>query len=99
MNCIKEERVGHKKEILWIKAHKTKNQEDIFPIFKCAGCHSYRPWGAFLIGFTSGVTYLGISSALKGMKIDDPLDIVAVHLGGGLGQIAILLKTQIQIMH
>ena len=52
-----------------------------------------------MIGFTSGVTYLGISSALKGMKIDDPLDIVAVHLGGGLGQIAILLKTQIQIMH
>lgn len=33
---------------------------------------------------TSGFTYYGVSNLVVALKIDDPLDAVAVHGGGGL---------------
>lgn len=50
----------------------------------CAGCDAVYPWGAAVIGMVSGATYMAWSSLMVSLKVDDPLDAVAVHLGGGL---------------
>ncbi|XP_033646044.1 putative ammonium transporter 1 [Asterias rubens] len=50
----------------------------------CAGCNALAPWGAAIVGVVSGVVYVVWSYAVCKLKIDDPLDAVAVHLGGGL---------------
>ncbi|XP_013379842.1 putative ammonium transporter 1 isoform X2 [Lingula anatina] len=56
----------------------------------CAGCDVLMPWGACIVGVIAGITYLFWSWAVQAMKIDDPLDAVAVHGGGGLwGLIAV----------
>ncbi|XP_072032959.1 putative ammonium transporter 1 [Amphiura filiformis] len=50
----------------------------------CAGCNAVSPWGAVIIGSVAGVVYIISSWAVIRIKVDDPLDAVAVHLGGGL---------------
>ncbi|XP_071509116.1 putative ammonium transporter 1 [Diadema antillarum] len=50
----------------------------------CAGCNSVYPWGAAAVGAVSGVTFIAWSSLMEKVRVDDPLDAVAVHLGGGL---------------
>ncbi|XP_072034506.1 putative ammonium transporter 1 isoform X2 [Amphiura filiformis] len=50
----------------------------------CAGCNAVAAWGAIIIGIISGFTYLAWSWLVLKCKVDDPLDAVAVHLGGGL---------------
>ena len=53
-------------------------------VSQCAGCNVYQPWAAFIIGVISGPVYLGVSSLMLRFKLDDPLDAVAVHAGGGI---------------
>ncbi|XP_078670890.1 putative ammonium transporter 1 [Branchiostoma floridae x Branchiostoma belcheri] len=57
----------------------------------CAGCNNVYPWAACIIGVVAGVAYCGWSQLiLKVLKVDDPLDAVAVHFGGGFwGVIAV----------
>ena len=50
----------------------------------CAGCNAYYPWVAIIISIVAGVFYVFASKAIVNMKIDDPLDAVAVHLVSGL---------------
>lgn len=50
----------------------------------CAGCNVLFPWGSLITGIIAGPLYLGLSSAMELFEIDDPLDAVAVHAGGGL---------------
>jgi Amt family ammonium transporter len=50
----------------------------------CAGCDKYNIGSAFIIGFFAALTYMGISKLMLICKLDDPLDAVAVHAGGGL---------------
>ena len=47
------------------------------------GCDGYHPMLAALIGFVSGPSYLGISRLKVRLQIDDPVEAVAIHLGGG----------------
>ena len=47
------------------------------------GCDGYHPLVAALIGLVSGPSYLGISRLMVHLQIDDPVDAVAIHLGGG----------------
>ena len=49
----------------------------------CAGCNSYYPWISAGIAFVAGVIYVSISLLMVKLKIDDPLDAVAVHAGAG----------------
>ncbi|CAH3160543.1 unnamed protein product [Pocillopora meandrina] len=49
----------------------------------CAGCNAVHPYAAFVIGIIAGMAYVGWSTLMIRLKIDDPLDAVAVHLGGG----------------
>ncbi|XP_022793819.1 putative ammonium transporter 1 [Stylophora pistillata] len=49
----------------------------------CAGCNAIYPYAAFAIGIIAGVAYVGWSTLILYFKIDDPLEAVAVHLGGG----------------
>eukprot|EP01023_Acetabularia_acetabulum_P021641 TRINITY_DN213_c0_g1_i1.p1 TRINITY_DN213_c0_g1~~TRINITY_DN213_c0_g1_i1.p1 ORF type:complete len:476 (+),score=135.80 TRINITY_DN213_c0_g1_i1:159-1586(+) len=45
-----------------------------------ASCSVVQPWAAVLIGAISGFVYVGASAVvLRVLKIDDPLDAVAVH--------------------
>lgn len=56
----------------------------------CAGCNHMYPWGACVLGCCAGVSFHLWSWIVRRLKIDDPLDAVAVHFGGGsLGVIAI----------
>ncbi|XP_069178769.1 putative ammonium transporter 1 [Procambarus clarkii] len=58
----------------------------------CAGCNVVRPWGACVTGALGGAVFLAIHSLLPKLKVDDPLDAVAVHMGGGLwGLVAVAL--------
>ena len=49
-----------------------------------SGCDGYTPWMACLIAIIAGNLYLFISRLLVKLKIDDPVDAVAVHCGSGL---------------
>ena len=49
----------------------------------CAGCDEYEPWGALIVGIFGGLTYVAIHTLMEKCKLDDPLDAVAVHGGGG----------------
>ncbi|KAL9955945.1 hypothetical protein ACROYT_G037351 [Oculina patagonica] len=50
----------------------------------CAGCNVVHPYAAFVIGIIAGMAYVCWSTVILRVKIDDPLDAVAVHLGGGI---------------
>ncbi|KAL4536774.1 hypothetical protein Ndes2526A_g06280 [Nannochloris sp. 'desiccata'] len=54
------------------------------------GCGFYRPWAAFITGIIGGAVYFGSSKLiLHVMKVDDPLDAIAVHAFCGMwGMIA-----------
>ena len=67
----------------------------------CAGCNGMEEWAAFVTGLIAGPTYICWSTLIFKLKIDDPLDAVAVHLGGGLWGIiaAPLFLKDIGIFH
>ncbi|XP_019624781.1 PREDICTED: putative ammonium transporter 1 [Branchiostoma belcheri] len=48
-----------------------------------AGCDVVYTWGALVIGTVAGLTYCVWSRLLQALRIDDPVDTIAVHLGGG----------------
>ena len=50
----------------------------------CAGCDGYYPWGAALVAWLAGVFYVVVSKTMVSIKVDDPLDAVAVHASSGL---------------
>uniref|UniRef100_A0A1I8IXG0 Ammonium_transp domain-containing protein n=1 Tax=Macrostomum lignano TaxID=282301 RepID=A0A1I8IXG0_9PLAT len=50
----------------------------------CAGCNSIQPWGSLIIGVLASLSYTGWSSLILRLRIDDPLEAVGVHFGGGL---------------
>ncbi|KAJ9592288.1 hypothetical protein L9F63_001184, partial [Diploptera punctata] len=50
----------------------------------CAGVNNLTMWGAVLCGVTSTPVYMLIHYLMVRFKVDDPLDAVAVHFGGGL---------------
>ena len=49
-----------------------------------AGCDGYYPWAAALVSAVSGALYVVVSKLVISIKVDDPLDAVAVHAGSGL---------------
>jgi len=50
----------------------------------CAGANVYEPWAALLVGAGAGGVYAGVHSLMIRCHLDDPLDAVAVHAGGGM---------------
>jgi Amt family ammonium transporter len=48
-----------------------------------SGCATVDPYMSIFVGIIGAGVYLMVSTAVKGMKIDDPLDAVAVHGGAG----------------
>ena len=42
-----------------------------------------KPWAGLVTGFIGGVVYVIASKTISTMKVDDPLDAVAVHMGSG----------------
>jgi len=53
-------------------------------VAECGGCNHYEPWAALIVGFFGGVGFLLVHFGMLRMKLDDPLDAVAVHGAGGL---------------
>ena len=53
-------------------------------VSQCAGCDSFEPWAAFIIGSLAGPVFIGVRQAMIKLKLDDPLDAVGVHAGGGI---------------
>ena len=52
-------------------------------VAQCAGCDKFMPSWSVVIGVLSGLTYIAGHKAMVKLKMDDPLDAVAVHAGGG----------------
>lgn len=50
----------------------------------CAGADVMAMWASFTSGVLAAPIYLGLHYAMLWMQVDDPLDAVAVHFGGGL---------------
>lgn len=50
----------------------------------CGGCNLYEPWAAMLVGAGAGVMFMTVHTLMLKFRLDDPLDAVAVHGGGGL---------------
>ncbi|KAH9518779.1 ammonium transporter Amt1 [Bulinus truncatus] len=50
----------------------------------CGGANSLRPWGAAAVGFVASFIMKGIESLLFKLKIDDPVNAVGIHFGGGV---------------
>ncbi|XP_063591949.1 putative ammonium transporter 1 [Penaeus indicus] len=58
----------------------------------CSGCNVMRPWAACVTGVIAGPIFLAFHKLLPKLRVDDPLDAVAVHMGGGLwGLVAVAL--------
>mmetsp|Transcript_4229 Transcript_4229/g.10049 ORF Transcript_4229/g.10049 Transcript_4229/m.10049 type:complete len:521 (-) Transcript_4229:86-1648(-) len=49
-----------------------------------APCATVEPWAAFVIGIIAGWVYLAGSFLLIRLKIDDAVDAIPVHFGGGM---------------
>ncbi|XP_062517587.1 putative ammonium transporter sll0108 [Corticium candelabrum] len=49
-----------------------------------AGVSSVYPYGAFCIGGVAGVVYVHATEGIKRWRVDDPIDAISIHLGGGL---------------
>lgn len=49
----------------------------------CASCNNTDVWAAFVIGFVSGLVYVGVANLTPRLGLDDPLEAIAVHYGGG----------------
>ena len=50
----------------------------------CAGCNAFQPWAAALVSCVSAFLYLLLSRLILSMGVDDPVDAVAIHAGGGI---------------
>ncbi|XP_045105403.1 putative ammonium transporter 1 [Portunus trituberculatus] len=50
----------------------------------CAGCNVLPTWGSCITGVVAGLVFLSLHVLLPRLSVDDPLDAVAVHMGGGL---------------
>jgi ammonium transporter, Amt family len=50
----------------------------------CAGCASFEPWAAVVVGLVAGVAYAWWLSFFLGLHIDDPIHACPIHLGGGI---------------
>jgi len=53
-------------------------------VAQCAGCDEFAPWGALIVGMFGGAAFILIHTAMLKCRMDDPLDAVAVHGGGGI---------------
>ncbi|KAM9989066.1 hypothetical protein ACTFIY_005113 [Dictyostelium cf. discoideum] len=53
-------------------------------VSSAAVCSLIDPWAAFIIGCVTSFVYLGCSHLLIKLRIDDPLDSSAIHLGCGI---------------
>lgn len=64
-----------------------------------AGCATVETWAAVLIGVAAGWVYLGLSKLLVKLRIDDAVDAIPVHMGGGMwGVIATGLFTKGELL-
>ena len=50
----------------------------------CASCNVLAPWWAGAVSCIASLFHIIISKMLIGLRIDDPVDAVAVHAGGGI---------------
>ena len=50
----------------------------------CAGCNLLPPWTSFIVASLAGIVYVLLSIIIQLFRIDDPLDAIAVHGGGGI---------------
>ncbi|KAH9513748.1 ammonium transporter Amt1 [Bulinus truncatus] len=50
----------------------------------CGGCNAMRPWGAALVGFIAAFIMKALEKLLIRFEIDDPLNAVGIHFGGGV---------------
>ena len=53
-------------------------------VAQCAGCNDFSNWAALVIGLMAGIVLHLIHTLMLKLKLDDPLDAVAVHAGGGM---------------
>ena len=50
----------------------------------CAGCNVFAPWAAFVVAAVGALAYQLLSALMVAVRIDDPVDAIAVHGAGGL---------------
>ena len=53
----------------------------------CASCDVVTGWAAVVIGLLAGLVYLLLAHLVEKAKLDDPVEAVAVHGGGGIAGI------------
>ena len=66
-------------------------------IAQCAGCDRYIPAFSAIIGVMGGLVYLLGHKSMVLLKLDDPLDAVAVHAGGGEKTLNLLIMRFFQL--
>uniref|UniRef100_A0A914VTF0 Ammonium transporter n=1 Tax=Plectus sambesii TaxID=2011161 RepID=A0A914VTF0_9BILA len=50
----------------------------------CSGCDALEPWTCSVVGSGAGFMYFFTAMLVEKLQIDDPVDTVAIHCGGGL---------------
>jgi len=53
-------------------------------VAQCAGCNNFPVWASLIIGGMGGAVFHGVHWLEMKARMDDPLDAVPVHFGGGL---------------
>uniref|UniRef100_A0A914CAS3 Ammonium transporter n=1 Tax=Acrobeloides nanus TaxID=290746 RepID=A0A914CAS3_9BILA len=61
-------------------------------ISAAAGANQIYPWACSITGLGAGLSYLTFIELAKKLKVDDPLDAFALHVGGGIwGLVAVCI--------
>ena len=50
----------------------------------CAGCNVFAPWASFIVAAVGATSYQLLSALMVAVRIDDPVDAIAVHGAGGI---------------
>ena len=50
----------------------------------CSGCNVFAPWASSIVAAVGALTYQLLSGLMVAIRIDDPVDAIAVHGAGGI---------------
>ena len=65
----------------------------------CSGCNVFAPWASSIVAAVGALTYQLLSGLMVAIRIDDPVDAIAVHGAGGIiGILSVPLFMEVMLM-
>ena len=66
----------------------------------CAGCNVFPPWASAIVAAIGALAYQLLSGLMVAVRIDDPVDAIAVHGAGGIvGILSVPVFMEVRLKH